>query len=83
MFLRYLFYAFLIYLTYRLVFHLIIPIYKTTKQVKQQFREMNSRMGDHINNQNANQQTSTSTSENKDQVGDYIDFEEVKEKREH
>jgi len=60
------------------VFHLIIPIYKTTKQVKKQFREMSSRMEDHINNQNANQQTSTSKPENKEQVGDYIDFEELK-----
>ena len=78
--LRYLFYAFLIYLAYRLVFHLIIPIYKTTKQVKKQFREMHSRMEDHINQQQANQQTADPRPENKkEQVGgDYIDFEEVK-----
>ncbi len=78
--LRYLFYAFLIYLAYRLVFHLIIPIYKTTKQVKKQFREMHSRMEDHIHQQQANQQTASPTPENKkEQIGgDYIDFEEVK-----
>ena len=78
--LRYLFYAFLIYLAYRLVFHFIIPIYKTTKQVKKQFREMHSRMEDHINQQQANQQTTYAQAENKkEQVGgDYIDFEEVK-----
>ena len=78
--LRYLFYAFLILLAYRLVFHLIIPIYKTTKQVKKQFREMHSRMEDHINQQQANQQAADPRSENKTaQVGgDYIDFEEVK-----
>ena len=78
--LRYLFYAFLIYLAYRLVFHFIIPIYKTTKQVKKQFREMHSRMEDHINQQQANQQTGETQPENKTaQVGgDYIDFEEVK-----
>ena len=78
--LRYLFYAFLIYLAYRLVFHFIIPIYKTTKQVKKQFREMHSRMEDHMNQQQANQQTTYSSTENKkEQVGgDYIDFEEVK-----
>ena len=78
--LRYLFFAFLIYLAYRLVFHLIIPIYKTTKQVKKQFREMHDRMEDHMTQQQqANPQTSTSQPENrKQQAGDYIDFEELK-----
>ena len=77
--LRYLFYAFLIYLAYRLVFHFIIPIYKTTKQVKKQFREMHGRMEDHINQQQSNQQTMPPKQEDKKTVaGDYIDFEEVK-----
>ena len=76
---RYLLYAFLIYLAYRLVFHFIIPIYKTTRQVKKQFREMHSRMEDQMNQQQANEQTSTLHTENKkEQVGDYIDFEELK-----
>ena len=79
MWLRYLFYAFLIYLAYRVVFHLIIPIYKTTKQVKKQFREMNSQMQDHINQQQANQRPVTPPPEvKKEQAGDYIDFEELK-----
>lgn len=78
--LRYLFYAFLIYLAYRLVFHFIIPIYRTTKQVKKQFREMHDRMEDHITQQQeANQPTSVPETEiKKQQAGDYIDFEEVK-----
>jgi len=76
---RYLLYAFLIYLAYRLVFHFIIPIYKTTRQVKNQFREMHSRMEDQMNKQQANEHTSTLHTENKkEQVGDYIDFEELK-----
>lgn len=77
---RYLLYAFLIYLAYRLVFHFIIPIYKTTRQVKKQFSEMNSRMNDYMGQQQqADQQTSPSQPENKkEQVGDYIDFEELK-----
>ena len=79
MWLRYLFYAFLIYLAYRLVFHLIIPIYKTTKQVKKQFREMNSQMQDHINQQQANQRPVRPEPEiKKEGAGDYIDFEELK-----
>jgi hypothetical protein len=76
--LRYLLYAFLIYLAYRLVFHFIIPVYKTTKQVKKQFREMNSRIEDHINQQQANQPPTPQPENKKTQAGDYIDFEEVK-----
>lgn len=76
---RYLFYAFLIYLAYRLVFHFIIPIYKTTRQVKKQFRQMNNRMADHFNQQQANQQPIHPKQEDqKAPAGDYIDFEEVK-----
>jgi len=77
--LRYLFYAFLIYLAYRLVFHFIIPIYKTTRQVKKQFREMHSRMQDNMSQQQPQQQPVTPATENKNQqAGDYIDFEELK-----
>ena len=77
--LRFLLYAFLIYLAYRLVFHFIIPVYKTTRQVKKQFREMHSRMEDQMNQYQANQQNPTPQPENKkEQAGDYIEFEEVK-----
>ena len=77
--LRYLFFAFLIYLSYRLIFHFIIPVYKTTRQVKKQFNEMHGRMGDYMNQQQANQQTSAAKPENKKaQAEDYIDFEELK-----
>ncbi len=77
--LRYLFYAFLIYLAYRFVFGFVIPVYKTTRHVKKQFREMNQRMQDHVNQQQSSQQTSTPNPEaTKQQAGDYIDFEEVK-----
>jgi len=77
--LRYLFFAFLIYLAYRLVFHFIIPIYKTTRQVKKQFREMHSRMQDNMSQPQPQQQPVTPATENKNQqAGDYIDFEELK-----
>ena len=77
--LRYLFFAFLIYLAYRLVFHFIIPVYKTTRQVKKQFREMHSRMEEQVSQQQPFQQPATPATENKkQQAGDYIDFEELK-----
>lgn len=75
-----LFYAFLVYLLYRLIFHFIIPIYKTTKQVKKSFRNMQDQMRQHaddapntVPNQPAPKKTGTG------KVGDYIDFEEIKE----
>lgn len=90
MYFRYLLYALLIYLLYRLVFHFIIPVYKTTRQVKKQFRDMHSRMQDHMNQQSAYAEASADkqagnsknsapkTDSNKEKAGDYIDFEEVK-----
>jgi hypothetical protein len=85
MFIRYLFYAFLIYLAYRLVFDLIIPVYKTTRQVKKQFREMQSHMENYANRQSSfsgsaedNLAPHTNSSAQKKHAGDYIDFEEVK-----
>jgi hypothetical protein len=77
---RYLLYAFLLYLLYRLVFHFIIPVYKTTRQVKKQFRGMHGRMQDYMNQQQqAQQQSSVQKQETgKGKAGDYIDFEEVK-----
>jgi Sec-independent protein translocase protein TatA len=76
--LRYLFYAFLIFLAYRFVFHFIIPVYKTTRQVKKQFRDMHNRMQEQMNRQQASQQTAQQPDQKKTQSGDYIDFEEVK-----
>lgn len=75
-----LFYGFLAYLLYRLIFHFILPIYRTTKQVKKGFRDMQEKM---YQQQNQEQSTTEHFSQNKradgnTQVGDYIDFEEIK-----
>ena len=84
MFLRYILFAFLIYLLYRLIFHFIIPIYKTTKQVKKQFRDMHGRMEEQMNQSSFSnteydkQATDSIKPKSKTGGGDYIDFEEVK-----
>ena len=73
-----LFFAFLLYLLYRLVFHFILPIYRTTRQVKKSFREMNERM--HRQNQGFQQQSTPSPAPGKEnKAGEYIDFEEMKD----
>jgi hypothetical protein len=79
-----LFYAFLAYLLYRLIFNFIIPIYRTTRQVKKSFRTMQDQMRQHGDpNYSASQpQSAKSTKQKKPEagkVGDYIDFEEVKD----
>jgi len=76
---RILFYAFLVYLLYKLVFDFIIPVYKTTRQVKKGFREMHDRMQEHMQQQQQPQQSARSKSETSNtKSGDYIEFEELK-----
>ena len=79
MILLFLFYFFLAYLLYRLVFHFIIPIYRTTKKVRQGFRDMQDKMN---GQPNAYANNGAGSDENKkpnlDNVGEYIDFEDVK-----
>ena len=78
--LSYIFYFFLAYMLYQLVFRFILPLYRTTKQVRRGFRDMQNRMsGQHTA---ASQQTASKAEakENRKPVGDYIEFEEVREK---
>jgi hypothetical protein len=76
-----LFYGFLIYLFYRLVFHFIIPLYKTTRQVKKSFRNMQDQMRQHTDPYGQQQQPENNQQKKPgaSKVGDYIDFEEVKD----
>jgi len=72
-------YGFLLYLLYKFIFELVIPVGKATSQVKDKIREMQEQ-------QNAQQQqyrqqateTQQPASETKTKGGDYIEFEEVK-----
>jgi|AntDryMetagUQ255_1029468.scaffolds.fasta_scaffold28488_1 hypothetical protein len=75
----YLFYFFLVYLLYQLVFKFIIPIYRTTKQVKRGFRDMQERMNGHANANGSERPPQSSKTSNTKKAGDYIDFEEVKD----
>jgi hypothetical protein len=70
----FLFYFFLCYLLYRLIFNLILPIYRATKQVKSTFREMNEQMRESAAPQSPKPEN---RKPGKGPVGEYIDFEEV------
>ena len=78
--LRLAFELFVLYLIYKLIFELIIPLAKTTKQVKKQFGDMNAQMQEKMNQQqkNGNYNTRDTPVQPKSKNEDYIDFEEVK-----
>jgi len=76
-----LFELFLLYLAYKLIFEFIIPVYRTTKQMKQKMADLHQKM-ESQQRQNAASPESTgptsSKTANKTVAGDYIDYEEVK-----
>jgi hypothetical protein len=66
------------YILYKLVFDFIVPVYKTTTHVKNQFKNMQENMNRPPNN-SRQPENPESKKEKKDQsIGEYIDFEEVK-----
>lgn len=75
-----LFQIFLIYMLYKFVFHFVIPVFKTTRQMKAKMNEMNARMQEQ-QRQQQNQAPHTTVTEAapKPVKKDYIDFEEIKE----
>lgn len=73
--------ALLFWFLYNLIFRFIVPIFRTTKQVKQKFREMREQMDEHQRKQQGFDYQSppnTQKTEPKKPAGDYIDFEEIK-----
>lgn len=79
-FFRIFFELFALYLLYKLIFDFIIPVAKTTKEVKKQFGDMHSQMQEKMNQfkdpiqTTTTSKSTTSTPKN----GDYIEFEEIK-----
>lgn len=77
---RFLLYFFLIYLGYQFIFKFLIPIFKTTQQVKKDVRAMHERMNEFSNTQrnSASPQPTSAEKSPKKSIGEYIDFEEIK-----
>ena len=76
---RLLLYAFLIWFLYNLIFRFIIPIYRTTRQVRKQFREMHQKMEEQTKQQQGfTNGTEVQKPSSAKPAGDYIDFEEIK-----
>ena len=76
---QFIFYVFLAYLLYQFVFRLVLPIYRTTRQVRKGFREMQEKMNQHQQPRSQQRTQASGFETNKNTQGDYIDFEEVKE----
>ncbi|MEP7255590.1 MAG: hypothetical protein ABI666_07420 [Ferruginibacter sp.] len=69
---------FVLYLLYKLIFDFIIPVYQTTKQVKQKVGEMQNQMNEHMKKQQEpNSFSAPKESSAKAGKEDYIEFEEV------
>ena len=72
---------FVLYLLYKLIFDFIIPVAKTTQQVKKQFGDMSARMQEKMNEQQRQSANFTAPKTNGSsgkKNDDYIEFEEVK-----
>lgn len=81
-FLMILFWFFLAYIAFKVIFNFIIPIYRTTRQVKRSFRNMQEQMNQTMNQQQYGEQQPNPSSQKKQpqtSAGEYIDFEEVKD----
>ena len=70
---RIFFLAIVIYLLYRLIFELIIPIFTTTKHIRKQFNNMQDNANASVKKREEEQ-----ASKSKTRVGEYIEFEEIK-----
>ena len=69
---------FVLYLLYKLIFDFIIPVYKTSKQVSQKMGEMQTRMNEQMQKQQADAHSAPAEKTVKPAKEDYIEFEEVK-----
>ena len=85
MIVRFILFALGIYIIYKVVFDLVIPVFKTTQKIRRQFGDIQQHMQDQMNAQqnghskgSPSQQSSNRQEPTKSRAGDYIDFEEVK-----
>ncbi|ASZ10273.1 DUF4834 family protein [Chitinophaga pendula] len=81
---KFIFTIFFLWLLYKVIFDFIIPVYNSTRQVRQQMNTMQQRMREqyqqqHQQQQNTQQQQQQHANQSaRPDKGDYIDFEEVK-----
>jgi hypothetical protein len=69
-------YGFLIYLLYKIIFDVVVPVRKGVKTVRQNMEEMQRNAG--FTSQNSSKSAPKSTIKPVEKDAEYIDFEEVK-----
>jgi Sec-independent protein translocase protein TatA len=77
MMLRFIFYAFLLYIGYKLVFDFIIPVVSTTRRIRKQFNQAREQM-EQQQQQQQYQQQGEKPENVTNGIGEYIEFEEIK-----
>ena len=78
---RYIFYALVAFLLYKLIFDFIIPIFITSKKMREQFNRARQQMEDQYKQQNgdhAANESKVNTQGTSSKIGEYIDFEEIR-----
>lgn len=73
-----LFELFVLYLVYKLIFDFIVPVYQTTKQVKQKVGEMQQKMNEQMKQPEERFNHTNNGPATKVGKEDYIEFEELK-----
>jgi len=79
---RILLWVILAYVIYQFVFKFIIPLVRVSRQMKRQIRDFQQQAGfgkEHYRQYNQ-QQRGQAEKKSADKAGEYIDFEEIKEK---
>ena len=75
---KYIFYILLGYVLYRFITGFLVPVFRTGRQIKKQFSDMQQRMHDQMQQQSSAPPPPQQQSAKKSAAGEYIDFEEVK-----
>jgi hemolysin activation/secretion protein len=78
MLVKYIIWGFVIYLLYKFVFELVIPVSKATTQVKDKLREMQEQQAQQQYQQQQPVKPQQQQPSEPVKGGDYIEFEEVK-----
>jgi hypothetical protein len=81
MILRFILFALGAYIVYKVIFELVIPIFRVTQKVRRQFNDMQQHMHNQPNtyqDNHSNPLKPDSKPHTTSRAGDYIDFEEVK-----
>jgi hypothetical protein len=66
------------WLLYKLIFDLIVPVYKGTKVMRAKIKEMQDQMNQQTSQDSNTQFTEGPKTKSQSTDGDYIEFEEVK-----